>query len=431
MALKYVSRIYFQGKVCAYFKKNKHVLRYKLIKIDEEYVTPKKFRVKESYPYQDPNIVNAQIDELEERIDKAIAAILYLNTDSVINVKVIDDFFEEQKKSTVVSIAADRNLLNDFREYNKQKAEEKHKEDIENGETRKMHPTMKDYISAANAIEDFEYDTKEQLYLSDITEDLVSDFCEWLAEEHVNTAEHKYRCKGDMCNKTINKRLENLSAFIKAYYKEETIANMIMDSRLNDDTPRRVIALELDEVRDLYYRELKNPSYNIVRDYFVFLCLTGLRFLDLTLLSEINFLRQRNGVYKLSYISHKTKVPAEFDLTSKAQEIAIKYNFQFRSYTNQGFNRALGEMLESEDLFNDEASVIRSVLKSKTQHKILRREKVTAHTARRTFISCLIAQGVPPYQVMSMAGHKRFSTMEIYVQKFSPQMAGATKKLEF
>ena len=432
MALKYVSRIYFQGKVTAYFKKNGATLRYKLFKIDETYLT-KKYRVKDTYTLQNPNEINAQIDELEEKVDNAIAAILYDNPKAVINGKVLDEYLATHKNKTsfVVTEETDRALLTDFRAYNAKKEEELHKQDLDNGETRKKHPTIKDYISSANALADYEYDNKTQFFLSDITEDFIEDFCEWLADEHIDTKEHKYKCKGEMVNKTINKRLENLSAFIRAYYKDDNTADMIMNGRLSDSKQTRVIALTLDEVKDLYYMKLKNATYNKVRDYFVFLCLTGLRFLDLTLLTETNFLRQKNGVYRLSYISHKTKVEVEFDLTSKAQEIAVRYNFRFKDYTNQGFNRALGELLEQEHLYEDEISVIRNVLKKKIQTKVYRRDKISAHTARRTFISCLIAKGVPPYQVMTMSGHKRFTTMEVYVMKFSPEMQGASKKLEF
>jgi len=407
-------------------------MRYKLFKIDEAYLT-KKLRVKDTYTLQDPNEINAQIDELEEKVDNAVAAILFNNPKAVINAKVIDEYLATHKEKENVSPTAetDKLLLADFRAYNIQKEKELHKQDLKNGETRKKHPTIKDYISSANAIEDYEYDTKSQLYLSDITEDFIEDFCEWLSEEHVNTKEHKYKCKGDMVNKTINKRIENLSAFIRSYYKDNATAEMIMSNRLSDSKQTRIIALSLDEVKELYYRELKNPNHVKVRDYFVFLCLTGLRFLDLTLLTEMNFLRQRNGSYLLSYISHKTKVAVEFELTSKAQEIALRYNFRFNEYTNQSFNRALSEMLENEHLYEDEISVIRNVLSKKIQKKMYRRDKISAHTARRTFISCLIAKGVPPYHVMSMSGHKKFSTMEIYVMKFSPEMEGSTQKLEF
>lgn len=160
--------------------RNKHV--------DETYLT-KKLRVKDTYTLQDPNEINSQIDELEEKVDSAIAAILYNNPKAVINTKVINEYLATHKEKENVSPTAetDKLLLADFRAYNIQKEKELHKQDLKNGETRKKHPTIKDYISSANAIEDYEYDTKSQLYLSDITEDFIEDFCEWFRP-------YQYRC---------------------------------------------------------------------------------------------------------------------------------------------------------------------------------------------------------------------------------------------
>lgn len=429
MALKHVTRAYFQGKVVAYFKRRNGVVRYKLCKIDQKYLT-RNLRVKDTYTEQNHENLNKQMDELEERVDNAVGCILYDAPDTVLNNKVIEDYLNKPQgtdKSTGVNDGA---LLPDFRSYNEEKGQQKHAEDIRNGETRKQHPTMKDYISAANALEDYEYDTKKQYHLSDITEEFLDDFKEWLADEHVNSQEHKYRCSGDMTNKTINKRLENLAAFIKAYYHDETTHSLIMNSRISYLSKARVIVLSLDEVKELYYRELKNPSHNTVRDYFVFLCQTGMRYSDLLLLNEKNFLKQRDGSYNLSYVSHKTKVDIEFRLTSKGLEIAKKYNFTFKHYTNQAFNRTLKEMLENEGLYDDEVPSKRYSIGRIEESKVMRREKISAHTARRTFISSLISKGVSAYQVMNMSGHKRLSTMDIYVEKFAPEVQEATKKIE-
>ncbi len=432
MALKHVSRIYFQGKIVAYFKKNGKVLRYKLYKIDKANID-RKYRVKSTYTATNPEALNKEIDELEEKVDNAIAAILYDNPDATITGKTIDDYFLNQQHlfEEKGETKNDGQLLVDFRKFNEQKKEDKRKEDIKNGETRKLHPTMKDYISAANAIEDFEYDTKTQYYLSDVTEDFISDFQEWLGEEHTNTKEHKYSCRGEMVNKTINKRLECIAAFIRSFYKDEETAKLIMGMRYNDHSKAKVIVLSLEEVKELYYRQLKNQNHNKVRDYFVFLCQTGLRYSDFLLLSQKNFLRQGDGSYLLSYVSHKTRVEVSFELTSKAQEIAKKYNFVFGGYTNQAFNRTLSDMLENEDLYEDEIPSIKFRLGKVIEEKIMRREKISAHSARRTFISCLIGKGVSPYQVMNMSGHTRLSTMDIYVEKFSPEVQKATKIIEF
>lgn len=429
MALKYVSRIYFQGKVVAYFKKRSGVIRYKLCKIDKQFLT-RNLRVKDTYKEQNHETLNKQMDELEERVDNAIGSILYDAPDAVLNNKVIGDYLNKPQDTDKSSEANDGALLPDFRSFNEEKGQQKHAEDVRNGETRKKHPTMKDYISAANALEDYEYDTKKQYHLSDITEEFLDDFKEWLAEEHVNSRKHKYRCSGDMTNKTINKRLENLAAFIKAYYGDESTHSLIMNNRIIYHSKARVIVLSLDEVKELYYRELKNPNHITVRDYFVFLCQTGMRYSDLLLLGEKNFLKQRDGSYNLSYVSHKTKVEIQFKLTSKALEIAKKHNFTFKHYSNQAFNRTLKEMLENEGLYDDEISSNRFVLGRVEERKIMRREKISAHTARRTFISSLISKGVSAYQVMNMSGHTRLSTMDIYVEKFAPEVQEATKKIE-
>lgn len=429
MALKYVTRVYFQGKVVAYFKKKGGVVRYKLYKIDQGFLT-RNLRVKDTYTVCNYEKLNEQIDELEERVDNAIGSILYDAPDTVLRNKIIENYLNKPQESEKREDSNDGMLLSDFRKYNEEKSEKKHFEDVRNGETRKQHPTMKDYISAANALEDFEYDTKTQYHLSDVTEEFIEDFKEWLSEERVNTEEHTYITRGDMTNKTINKRLENLAAFIKAYYGDEATHGLIMANRITYHSKAKVIVLSLDEVKELYYRELKNPTHNTVRDYFVFLCQTGMRYSDLLLLGEKNFLRQRDGSYNLSYVSHKTKVEIEFRLTSKALEIAQRYNFTFKNYTNQAFNRTLKQMLENEGLYGDEISSNRFVLERVEEGKVMRREKISAHTARRTFISSLISKGVSPYQVMNMSGHTKLSTMDIYVEKFAPEVQEATKKIE-
>ena len=199
-------------------------------------------------------VVKKSVFQQIGEVDNAIAAILYNNPKAIINTKVIDEYLATHKEKEIVTptVETDKLILADFRAYNIEKEKALHKQDIKSGETRKKHPTIKDYISSANAIEDYEYDTKYQLYLSDITEDFISDFCEWLADEHVDTEEHKYKCKGEMVNKTINKRLENLSAFIRAYYKDSATAEMIMENRLGDSKQTRVIALTLEEAMHLY-----------------------------------------------------------------------------------------------------------------------------------------------------------------------------------
>ena len=71
MALRFIKRMYYQGKVVAYLKKNGSVLRYKLASIEERYLTSL-YRVKPYYPLANAEELNKEIDSLEAKIDEVL-----------------------------------------------------------------------------------------------------------------------------------------------------------------------------------------------------------------------------------------------------------------------------------------------------------------------------------------------------------------------
>lgn len=432
---KYVQRKYREGKVVAYMRKNGSVMRYKLCKIDKKWLTTT-LQVKSDYPLRNAEELNEEIDKLEELVDSTIAELLYDNPKLYITCAVIDKAIADKEKR--VKEKAEENdkqqLLYDFKLWNRRKKEELIKKDIAKGLNRKTPPTIKDYISACNAIEDYEYDNNCTLRLQDVDEDFIENFKEFLADKHISTEEgHKYKCRGGMVNRTIDKRLECLSAFIRSYYGDVDTAQFIFESRLgNNSRNRTIIRLQKDEIKELYNRKLKNPSYNRIRDYFVFLCLTGLRFGDFVSINKDNFVMGKDGLVTLSLYTQKTNIRVEIRLTKQAKEIAERYDYKFDGYTNQAFNRAIKELLKDEELFEDEIVTYREVLNQKPQPiKMPRREKITAHTARRTFISMMIENGVQPIHVMHMVGHTKMSTLQIYIDRFSPKAENEIKVLEF
>ena len=431
---KYIQRKYREGKVVAYMRKNGSVLRYKLCKIEKKWLTTT-LQVRADYPLRSAAELNKEIDGLEELVDNTIAELLYNNPKLYITCAIIDKTIaESEKRAKEKAEENDKQLLLfDFKLFNKRKKEALIKKDMERGLNRKIPPTIKDYISACNAIEDYEFDNHCMLRLQDIDEDFLDDFKDFLVEEHINTEEHQYKCRGGMVNKTINKRLECLSAFIRSYYGDIEKAQYVLESRISqNDRNKEVIRLYKDELKDLYSRELKDKSRNKIRDYFVFLCLTGIRFGDFVSLNKENFVMGRGGLVTLSLYTQKTNIRIEVKLTKQAKEIAERYNYKFDGYTNQAFNRAIKELFKDEELFEDEIVTYREILNKKPHPiKTPRREKITAHTARRTFISLMIESGVQPIHVMHMVGHTKLSTLQIYIDKFSPTAENAIDALEF
>ena len=119
MALKNVKRRYHQGKVVAYFKRNDGVVRYKLYRIDQGFLT-RNLRVKDTYTVCNHQILNKQIDELEDRIDNAIGDILYNAPDTVLNNEVVENYLNKPHGNDMRDDSDDCMLLSDFRKYNEQ-----------------------------------------------------------------------------------------------------------------------------------------------------------------------------------------------------------------------------------------------------------------------------------------------------------------------
>lgn len=424
-----VKREYYQKKLVAYFKKNGTVMRYKLAKIEEQYLDSR-FRVKPRYPYEDATILNRRIDELEEAINNKVEELLRAYPSIKINNKVMKSALESE--SPEVSEQENQDILiYDFDKYIKEMISRKKQEDIRKGRERveKIHPSCKDYISTRNALCDFEYDYGEILYLQDITPVMIEQFVDYLADIRESTPEHKYLTRGGLENRTINKRLDCLASLTRNFYNDDNATSIILSGK-QDSERTEVIRLTKEEIIELCELEVRSASEDRIRDYFVFLCLTGLRFSDLVNIKKTNF-TQRKDLHILCLCTQKTIKRAEIPLTSKAYDLAMKYEFRFDYYTNQAFNRQLKDLLERYHKFEDEIVEYRQVKERVIQTVMMRREKISAHTGRRTFISILVEMGTSISRIMAMTGHTKESTLKIYVDKFSPHLREAISPLEF
>lgn len=430
MAIVNVKRQYYQGKLIAYMKKNESILRYKLCKIDARYLTSN-YRVKPNNPLGDHNKINKAIDDLERKIDIIISELLSDNPKIKIANKVIDDALamDGSTDNSIDERIGKQILLYDFDQYIKTKTEDKRQEDLEKGVKRKLHPTIKDYISTRNSIDDFEHSINQMLYLNDVTEDFLSEYIDFLVDERTDTEHYKNKTKGGLENSTINKRLDCLATFIRSFYKDYDKGDLITSCKL-EKIQKDIIRLSKDELIAFAEMDLKKSWEMQIRDYFVFICLTGVRFSDLTVIGRKNFVKDSNG-YVLKLYTHKTVKWAEIPLTDRAYILAERNGFEFRKYTNQAFNREIKELFKRYELFEDEIITHRKIKRKIEEEVKLKRDCISAHTGRRTFISILVENGVPISRVMGMTGHTKEATLRIYIDKFSPDLRKSIEPLSF
>ena len=174
-----------------------------------------------------------------------------------------------------------------------------------------------------------------------------------------------------------------------------------------------IITLADDELNRIYNLDLStNKKLERARDLFVFGCYTGGRFADLV---KVDWADIKGGVWYLRV--KKTKDIIEIPLNDNAKTIIERYKnelFPVPRISNQKLNVYIKEVCQLAKI--DELVRIvqyqgnKEIVKEK--HKY---EFVTAHTARRTFITQSLLRGMKAEIVMAISGHKNFKTFKKYL----------------
>ena len=120
---------------------------------------------------------------------------------------------------------------------------------------------------------------------------------------------------------------------------------------------------------------------------------------------------------ELVLTTNKTSRGCRIYLNPKALAIAERYNFTFRPGTNQDFNRYIKLFLKRYHLFETE-EVEEYMSKTRLTRTALKREFISCHTGRRTYISLLAENGFSAYEIMSATGHTQVNTVMRYIDLF-------------
>lgn len=178
------------------------------------------------------------------------------------------------------------------------------------------------------------------------------------------------------------------------------------------EDPVESVALKKEELKRLYDLDLSgNERLDRVRDLFVFGCLTGARFSDLT---EIEHEDISDGKWRLRV--HKTRGLSEIDLYSQALKILKKYEHEknpLPRISNQKFNAYIKEVCKIAGIDEKIKQTIYHGSEKTTSIKP-KYEIVNAHTSRRTFVTIMKRNGMSNQDIMSVTGHNSERTMKKY-----------------
>lgn len=234
-------------------------------------------------------------------------------------------------------------------------------------------------------------------------------------------------------NRTIVKQTNVLKVFLRWLKQRKGLA--ISDEVLNFSTNLKVVK---KTVTHLTYEELlafynfKFEGYGTkhlehARDLWCFMAFTSLRYSDLKSLKTGHI----NG-NMIEMTTQKTSDRIVVPLTDEAIAIINKYrgitknDYVFDVPSNQKMNDYVKEAARIVGL-NRLVVTVNYVGMKRVEQQSRFCDIISCHDARRTFVSCSLAMGIPPQAVMKCTGHKSYNTMKPYIETSTSTL---TKEME-
>lgn len=259
--------------------------------------------------------------------------------------------------------------------------------------------TIKRYQNIKNHLIEFEKQSNYRLTFSNINEKFYTDFTDYC----YTTLDHG--------TNTFARNVGLFKTFMFwAFDKKITYNDAFKKFKKPDRVITQEVALTLDQIKTIFEFETKSKSLEKVRDVFVFQCLTGLRYGELSLVNKRNV---RGGVLLIKEDKDVTKDAREIPLFEITQFILKKYDYKLPLISNQKQNDLIKNVFEAAE-FDWDVEYTRN--KNKQKEIIVKPfyDRISTHTARRTFITVMKKKGIADKTIMKMTGHRDLKTFTSY-----------------
>ena len=237
---------------------------------------------------------------------------------------------------------------------------------------------------------------------------------------------NKYLLKKELAVNTISTHWKCIKAIMKLAENRRLHSNKdyTVFKRKHDEAD--TIFLTMEELERIYNLELTG-YLDKARDYFIIGSYTGLRFADW---DRVELAIINNGY--LSLRSSKTGEQSTIIIHDKVFATLRKYpNGKLPPKpANQNLNAYLKEVAEKAEINGPVDTRINkggtNIVTRSPKFKL-----VSTHTARRSFATNMILMGAAPYLVMSVTGHKSYSSFEKYIRFSKLQASEKLKESKF
>ncbi|PCJ94408.1 MAG: integrase [Flavobacteriaceae bacterium] len=260
--------------------------------------------------------------------------------------------------------------------------------------------TMKNYYTTEKYLQKFLLKKRrlKDIYLKQLNFRFIIDF-----EQYLRTYKNSKK-ELMLANNGVMKHLERFKKMINLAIKLEWMhKNPFSQFQLKYNKYDRQYLNER-ELELLENTEFKSERLQKIKDCFVFSCYTGLSYIDVKELTEMNVVKgidNNNWIYtKREKTDEQVKVP----ILPKAWEILEKY----RAASDMDFTTNVLPMSSNQKT----NSYLKEIATACGIHKV-----ITFHVARHTFATTvMLSNGVPIETVSKLLGHTKLSTTQIYAR---------------
>lgn len=223
-------------------------------------------------------------------------------------------------------------------------------------------------------------------------------------------------------NRTINKQTTMLKCFLRWIDQQDgySIPSNVLTFTTNLKVMKRTVTfLHYDELLKFSTFQFENGDERLTRarDLWCFMAFTSLRYSDLSNLKTGHINNNR-----IDMMTQKTSDHISIPLTDGAINILNRYKGKetedghvFDVPTNQKLNDAIKDAAKAAGLNRVIVDTyIIGTERKEEQHQFC--DIISCHDARRTFVSCSLAMGIPAQVVMKCTGHKGYNTMKPYIE---------------
>lgn len=261
--------------------------------------------------------------------------------------------------------------------------------------------TIKRYKNIKNILQEFEKKKRYKLTFSTVNNKFHTEFTDFC----MNDKEH--------INNTYARNLGLFKTFMFwALKNNHTYKADFINFKKKPRVITNQIALTKEDLEKLMLQEYKTERLERVRDIFIFSCVTGMRFGELKLISKNNI---DSDVLYLKEDKSATKKTREVPLSSIALYILRKYDYKLPLKANQKHNDYIKEIFKLSG-YTDEVEKTTTRGKEVIREVMPFYERVSTHTARRTFITMMKRKGKSDKLISEITGHSDMKTLNQYYQ---------------